>query len=64
MKVNGVCREYPSGLTVADLLSREGFREECVAVEVNEKIVSKEVYRTTAISDTDVVEVVSFMGGG
>ena len=35
-----------------------------IAVEINEEIVSKKFYEETILNDGDVVEVVSFVGGG
>lgn len=64
MRINGVQKQYPSGLTISEMLIRENFEKERVAVELNEEIVSKDDYDTTVIKDTDVIEVVSFMGGG
>lgn len=64
MKINGVQREYSGGLTISQMLKEEGFQKERVAVERNEEIIPKEAYDTTKLQDADVVEVVSFMGGG
>ncbi len=64
MKINGVIKEYPSGLTVSQMLEREGFQKEQVAVELNEEIVSRDAYGTTVLKNADVIEVVYFMGGG
>lgn len=64
MKINGVEKEYPKNLTISEMLIREGFVKERVAVELNTEIVAKDVYDTTVLRDEDVVEVVSFMGGG
>ena len=46
------------------MLRREGYAREGVAVELNMEIVAKDVYDTTVLKEEDVVEVVSFMGGG
>lgn len=64
MRINGVQKQYPSGLTISEMLIRENFEKERVAVELNEEIVSKDDYDTTVLKDADVIEVVSFMGGG
>ncbi len=64
MRVNGVQKQYSSGLTISEILMRENFEKERVAVELNEEIISKDDYDTTVLKDTDVMEVVSFMGGG
>ena len=35
-----------------------------IVVEINEEIVDKTKYNETTIQDGDVVEIISFMGGG
>ena len=64
MKINGAQKEYSEGLTVSEMLIKEGFQKERVAVELNEEIVPKDDYETIVLRAADVVEVVSFMGGG
>lgn len=64
MKINGEQKEYPAGLSISEMLIREGFVKERVAVELNAEIVAKENYDAVILKDEDVVEVVSFMGGG
>lgn len=64
MKINGVQKECPTNLTVSEMLVQEGFVKERVAVELNAEIVAKDVYDTTVLKEDDVIEVVSFMGGG
>ena len=63
VKINGELREH-SGRTVSEMLEIEGYSSQRVAVELNERIVPKAEYDTTVLSDDDVVEVVSFVGGG
>lgn len=64
MKINGVQKECPANFTVSEMLIQEGFVKERVAVELNTEIVAKDAYDTTVLKDDDVIEVVSFMGGG
>ena len=64
MKINGVQKECPSNFSVSAMLRREGYAREGVAVELNMEIVEKDMYDTTVLKEEDVVEVVSFMGGG
>lgn len=35
-----------------------------IAVELNERILSKAEYNTTVLHENDILEIVSFMGGG
>ena len=46
------------------MVDREGLQKSRVAVEINGEIVSKQKYNDTVLHSGDVVEVVSFVGGG
>ncbi len=62
--LNGKPSEIPSGMTVAELLTKWKIRPELVTVEVNEVILQKLDYETTQIKEGDHVEFVFYMGGG
>ena len=64
MTVNGQCKGWKEGMTVADLLEREHYRPERVAVERNGQIVRRGDFAETVLKEADVLEVVSFVGGG
>ena len=53
-----------AGKTILEMLAAMEYRKEMVAVEINEEIVSKDLFEKTILADGDVVEVVTFMGGG
>lgn len=61
--INGKNREM-QGKTISEMLAILEYRVDAVAVERNEVIVPKAEYADTVLADGDVVEVVSFMGGG
>ncbi|MBR1384174.1 MAG: sulfur carrier protein ThiS [Ruminococcus sp.] len=63
VKVNGKDLDT-AGITIAQLVERQGFERTRVAVELNEEIVPKAAYDSTAVKDGDIVEIVSFVGGG
>lgn len=63
VKVNGVDVDT-AGQTLADYLATTDFDVKRIAVELNEEIVPKAKYAETILADGDVVEVVSFVGGG
>ena len=63
VKINGTEQDI-AGKTVAELLEAEGYDLLKVAVELNEMILPKARYGSTALKDGDTVEVVSFVGGG
>ena len=61
--VNGQERDA-AGKTVSQLLAAEGFDSGRIAVERNGDIVPKSRYGETVLQEGDVLEVVSFVGGG
>lgn len=52
------------GLTLKQYLIENGYNLNIIAVERNEKMVSKEDLEKVYIQSDDVIEVVSFVGGG
>jgi sulfur carrier protein len=62
--VNGERKELPEGLTVADLLRHLGVRGERVAVERNGAVVKRARHADETIAPGDVLEIVTFVGGG
>ena len=63
VKINGRDMDA-AGRTLADWLASAGYDQKRVAVERNGDIVLKPQYRETVLRDGDVIEVVSFVGGG
>lgn len=61
---NGNEKELTGEVTVEDFIRQQNYKKEQVAVELNEKIIPKADYSKTVIKDGDVIEVLSFMGGG
>ena len=57
VKINGKEYQYGNKQLTAVLKAR-------IAVEINEEIVPKVCYDATVLKDGDIVEVVSFVGGG
>ena len=51
-------------LSVLELVQKNGYRIERIAVEYNGSILPKSEYETTVIKENDLIEVVSFVGGG
>lgn len=62
--LNGVPLEVGDGLTVADLLNRDGYVAERVATMVNGEVAPRDTRSATTLVAGDVVEVVTFAGGG
>ncbi len=64
IQLNGDARDIPDGITVADLLAREGLAERRVAVEVNGAIVPRGRHAAHRLAQGDRVEIVHALGGG
>lgn len=64
MTINGVSKTGYANATIAEMLQREGYKISQVAIELNEQILPKGQYEDTVLKEDDVIEVVSFMGGG
>ena len=61
--ING-CEQAANGKSVVDIINEMNIDKRTIAVELNEEIVSKADYDKTTLKDGDVLEVVSFVGGG
>lgn len=64
VKVNGEEHEHCGGGTVMDLLGELGADVGRVAVMLNDRIVPRAEFAVTRLKDGDLVEVLTFMGGG
>lgn len=62
--LNGERVRIDEPFTVLQLVKLRGYRLELVAVELNGAICPKRLYGETQLHDADVVEIVSFVGGG
>lgn len=63
VKINGTELDT-AGKTIAEYLETTDYNRSRIAVERNGEIVPKADYESTLLKDGDVVEVVSFVGGG
>lgn len=61
--LNGNFRDLPEGMTIHSLLSDLKLTPDKVAVELNRRLVRSEKY-DMPLKEGDVVEVVTFVGGG
>ena len=62
--INGESRSVASATTVADLLGELGLDPRRVAVECNKLLVRRAAFDQTSLGDGDVLEIVTFVGGG
>ena len=63
IRINGTAIDAEE-LPLMQYLEENQYRMDRIAVECNEEIVPKTTYATCILHDGDVVEVVSFVGGG
>ncbi|MBR5509074.1 MAG: sulfur carrier protein ThiS [Lachnospiraceae bacterium] len=63
IKINGKIVKV-QGMTLSAYLVQEGYQPARLAVECNGEIVPKAAYDTKVLQDGDVLEIVSFVGGG
>jgi sulfur carrier protein len=62
--LNGKPEQLQPGMTVTQLLETKGVNPQRVAVEHNRRILSRSEFSTIQLQPGDVVEVVTFVGGG
>jgi sulfur carrier protein len=63
VKVNGKEMDI-AGQSISEFLKSTDYDLRVIAVERNEEIVLKSMYDKTILKDEDVIEIVSFVGGG
>ncbi len=64
IKINGIEVPEAAGKTVSEYVAEAGYQAGTFAIERNEEILPKTDYDTAVIADGDVIEIVTFMGGG
>jgi len=62
--LNGETKECPTGITIDKLLELYKFDKHRTAVELNSRVVPRKEHSSNIVQDTDVLEVVTFVGGG
>ena len=64
IKVNGKEQDFVADMTIGELLDRMGYARNRVAVEKNGLIVPRAQFDEAGVDEEDVIEVLSFVGGG
>ena len=62
--LNGEVRQCPAGLRLPAVLEALGYRPQLVVVEFNGSILPRARWSDQPVMDTDVLEVVTIVGGG
>ena len=64
MKIIGKAFVLNKSTTVIEYLEKNGYVQTHIVVELNEKILPKNMYEKTYLKDDDCLEILTFMGGG
>ncbi len=64
VQINGEDRDCSVPLSLEALLVELGMKADRVAVELNRRIVPREQWASTTLSEGDRLEIVHFVGGG
>ena len=64
VSVNGEAHKLPAGSTISDLLRELSLDRARIAVEHNRRVVPRAEHSAARLNHGDVVEIVSFVGGG
>jgi len=62
--INGQKKELACGLTLKMLLAELGYANKKVAIEVNQKIISRSQLNNRLVVDGDRIEIIQAIGGG
>jgi sulfur carrier protein len=62
--INGDIKEIPSGLNLKGVLEFFSLPSQRVAVELNKAVIPRREWDTTAVAESDKIEVIHFVGGG
>tara|TARA_B100000941_G_C28010045_1_gene304871 strand:+ start:250 stop:468 length:219 start_codon:yes stop_codon:yes gene_type:complete len=64
IQLNGKPHQLKKSVNISNLLKTLQISEKKVAVEINGIVISKDIYKKHIINNKDVVEIVTFIGGG
>lgn len=62
--INGENKEFPTEISLEELIQSLGVRKETVVAEVNRQIIQNDQRPGCKLSDGDQVELIQFVGGG
>ncbi len=64
LKINGKERNVSQGINISQLLDELNIQKDRVAVELNKEIAKKSQWENIYLKEGDVLEIVTFVGGG
>ena len=62
--INGEIKAVNEGLTAQQLLEKLGLAQQKLALEINEEIVPRSIYKKHVLQANDRVEIIHAIGGG
>lgn len=62
--INGKTKTVPCNLSLRELIEQNKLNPDAVVIEINRNIVPKSDYSAISLKENDVIEIVSFVGGG
>ena len=62
--LNGVEKQIPDTLDMADLIELLELKDQRIAVEVNEELVPRSTFSGHALREQDRIEIIHAVGGG
>jgi sulfur carrier protein len=64
LQVNGQIKEFPDALNLKELVDKFSKGTAPLVAELNGEIIKSIAWNTTVLNEGDVVELVTFVGGG
>lgn len=64
IQLNGKTHRLQKSLNVSQLLNSLMINKKKVAIEINGEVLSKDNYDSYRVKQNDVIEIVTFIGGG
>ena len=64
IQLNGKTHHLKKSLNVSQLLNSLMINKKKVAIEINGEVLSKDNYDSYRVKQNDVIEIVTFIGGG
>ena len=62
--INGDEKFIPEGISILELLDIYKINKDRVVIELNKNIIGKNDFEETILKDKDLLEIVTFVGGG
>lgn len=64
VRINGKEESLASGTTIARLVAEKKLMPERIVIEHNLRIIPRAQWATCTVAENDILEIISFVGGG